>query len=91
MQARPCVPGVVGEVDELEEGVLPPVEGVPVDRSLMSISAGSRRKMAQQNAVTMIKVCIPTTSSAWPSRSAGTGSGWRGRTGTAERMGGSSS
>ena len=31
MQARPCVPGVVGEVDELEEGVLPPVEGVPVD------------------------------------------------------------
>ena len=31
MQARPCVPGVVGEVDELEEYGLPPVEGVPVD------------------------------------------------------------
>ena len=31
VQTRPCVPGVVGEVDELKEGVLPSVEGVPVD------------------------------------------------------------
>ena len=39
--------------------------------SLMSISAGSRRKMAQQNAVTMIRVCMPTASSACPLSSRG--------------------
>ena len=39
--------------------------------SLMSISAGRRRKMAQQNAVTMIRACMPTASSAWPLSSRG--------------------